>query len=299
MLIKKNPENVLPIEPTARALARAPRNIGAILVEEGKLSPADAEQVVEQQRRLGLRFGEAALQLNLITDSDLRRALATQFDFSYLQAGPEDISRELVAAYEPFHPRVEELRSVRTQLLIRWYNPDAGRRILAVVSPGPREGRSYVTANLGIVFAQLGLRVLIVDADMRSPRQHSLFNIPDRVGLSAALSGRSDHRSAVAIPGMENLAVLPAGTIPPNPQELLSRATFATLLKEAQAEFDLVLVDTPPAALYADVHTIAFRTGDALLLARKDSTRVADTVRVSRELADTGTRIVGTVMNAF
>jgi protein-tyrosine kinase len=298
MLMKK-PENVLPIEPTGRLIARSPRSIGAILVEEGKLSPTDAEQVAEQQRRLGLRFGEAALQLNLITESDLRHALATQFDFSYLTAGPEDVSRELVAAYEPFHRRVEEMRSVRTQLLIRWYNPDAGRRTLSIVSPGPRDGRSYVAANLAIVFSQLGLRTLLVDADMRSPRQHSLFNIPDRVGLSAAISGRGDHRSAVPIPGMNGLAVLPSGTIPPNPQELLSRAAFAALLKEAQSDFDIVLVDTPPATVYADVHTIAYRTGDALLLARKDQTRIADTVRVTRELSDNGTRIVGTVMNAY
>jgi chain length determinant protein tyrosine kinase EpsG len=298
MLMKK-PENVLPIEPSGRAIARSPRSIGAILIEEGKLSAADADQVAEQQRRLGLRFGEAALHLNLISENDLRHALATQFEFSYLTAGPDDVSRELVAAYEPFHRRVEELRSIRTQLLIRWYNPDAGRRTLAIVSPGSREGRSYVAANLAIVFSQLGLRTLLVDADLRAPRQHSIFNIPDRVGLSAAISGRADHRSAVTIPGMSGLSVLPAGTIPPNPQELLSRATFASLLKEAQNDFDVVLVDTPPASLYADVHTIAYRTGDALLLARKDQTRIGDTVRVTRELADNGTRIVGTVMNAF
>jgi protein-tyrosine kinase len=298
MLMKK-PENVLPIESSGRAIARSPRSLGAILVEDGKLSPADAEQVAEQQRKLGLRFGEAALHLNFITDGDLRRALATQFDFSYLHAGPQDVSRELIAAYDPFHRSVEELRTVRTQLLIRWYNPDAGRRTLAIVSARAREGRSYVAANLAIVFSQLGLRTLLVDADMRSPRQHSLFNIPDRVGLSAALSGRGDHRSAVAIPGIAGLSVLPAGTIPPNPQELLSRVAFASLIKEAQADFDLIIADTPPAMDYADVHTVAYRAGDALLLARRDQTRVSDTVRVTRELTDNGTRVVGTVMNVL
>lgn len=297
MLMK--PENVLPIEPSARALARPPRSIGAILVDEGKISSGDADKVAEQQRRLGLRFGEAALHLNFITDADLRHALAAQFDFSYLQAGPEDVSRELIAAYEPFHRNVEELRTVRTQLLIRWYNPDAGRRTLAIVSARAREGRSYVAANLAIVFSQLGLRTLLIDADMRAPRQHNLFNIPDRVGLSAALSGRGDHRSAVAIPGIAGLSVLPCGTIPPNPQELLSRVAFATLVREAQSDFDIVLIDTPPAMEYADAHTVTYRTGDAVLLARKDQTRIADTVRVTRELHDGGTRIVGTVMNAL
>ncbi|HET7198946.1 MAG TPA: chain length determinant protein tyrosine kinase EpsG [Burkholderiales bacterium] len=295
MLVKPT-DNVLPIEGASRP---GGRQIGAILMDEGKLTPSDAEQVLKRQRELGWRFGEAAIELNLITDTDLREALAKQYEFPYLVAGPEGVAKELIAAWDPFHPVVEELRSVRTQLLIRWFNPQAGRRTLVVCSPGAREGRSFVAANLAVVFSQLGQRTLLVDADFRAPRQQSIFNIADRFGLSSVLSGRADLSAAVPVAGLTGLAVLPCGPVPPNPLELLSRGSFAALLGRAQAEYDLILIDTPPAADYADAQSVAFRAGDVLLLSRRDQTRVEDTERAVRELSDASARIVGTLMNSF
>jgi protein-tyrosine kinase len=288
-------DNVLPLD-GSRTTAR---HLGAILIDEGKLSSSDAEQVLKRQRELGWRFGEAAIELNLITEADLRQALAKQYEFPYLVSGPEGVSKELIAAWDPFHPVVEELRGVRTQLLIRWFNPGAGRRVLAIVSPGAREGRSFVAANLAVVFSQLGQRTLLIDADFRAPRQQSIFNISDRYGLSSVLSGRSDLSAASPVAGLAGLAVLPAGPLPPNPLELLCRGAFAALLAKAQSEYDLVLIDTPPSNEYSDAPAIAFRTGDALLLSRKDHTRVADTEHAMRELSDASARIVGTLMNAF
>jgi len=291
-------ENVLSIE-SSRVIGRQDRSLGAILIEEGKLTPADIERVMELQRMEGLRFGEAALRLGLITAQDLNAALAKQYDVPHLIADGDSMNSELIAAYQPFHRRVEELRALRTQLLIRWYNPDEGRKVLAIVSPGPGEGRSYVAANLALVFAQLGERTLLIDADLRAPRQHRLFNVPDRIGLSAALSGRADRSAVVACPDFGRLWLLPAGALPPNPQELLARHALAILLKEMQSEFDVVLIDTPPAKMYADAQTVAFRAGNALVLARKNETRLADTNSLVREFGDTGTRVVGTVINAF
>lgn len=208
-------------------------------------------------------------------------------------------SLELVCAYAPFHRRAEELRTLRTQLLIHWFNPDEGRKTLAVVSPGSGEGRSYVAANLAVVFAQLGEPVLLIDADMRTPRQHAIFGIAERGGLSAILSGRADHTAVAPVPGIAGLSLLPAGALPPNPQELLSRPAFTALLKEMQARFHLILIDTPAAQLYADVQNVAYRAGDALMLARRDHTRLAETIKATRELSDTGARVVGAVMNTF
>src|SRR5262245_31727640 len=225
-MLAKQTENVLPLDgggPT-RGNGKG-RNIGAILIDEGKLTAGDAEQVLARQRELGWRFGEAAIELNLITDADLRQALAKQYEFPYLQSGPEGVSKELIAAWDPFHPVVEELRGVRTQLLIRWLNP-GGRRTLAVASANAREGRSFIAANLAVVFSQLGLRTLLIDADFRAPRQQAIFNISDRFGLSSALSGRSDLSAAAPVAGITGLAVLPAGPLPPNPLELLSRGAF-------------------------------------------------------------------------
>ena len=295
MLAKSSDNNVLPIE----ASRIAGRHIGAILIDEGKLTSSDAEQVLKRQRELGWRFGVAAIELNLITDSDLRQALAKQYEFPYLVSGPDGVSRELIAAWDPFHPTVEELRGVRTQLLIRWFNPEAGRRTLAIASAGGREGRSFIAANLAVVFSQLGQRTLIIDADFRSPRQQSIFNVPDRFGLSSALSGRADLSAALPVSGLTGLAVLPAGPLPPNPLELLSRASFAALLARAQSEYDIILIDTPPAAEYADAQCIAFRTRDTLLVTRQNHTRLGHTEAAVRDLSDAGARIVGTVMNAY
>ena len=295
-MLAKSTDNVLPIEGTSRLTGR---HIGAILMDEGKLTPSDAEQVLKRQRELGWRFGEAAIELNLITDSDLRQALAKQYEFPYLVSGPEGVSKELIAAWDPFHPVVEELRTVRTQLLIRWFNPGAGRRTLAICSPGAREGRSFIAANLAVSFSQLGQRTLLIDADFRAPRQQSIFNVADRFGLSSALSGRADLSAASPVTGLAGLSVLPAGPLPPNPLELLSRGSFGALLAKAQSEYDIVLIDTPPATEYSDAQCVAYRAGDALLVSRQDHTRVADTERAVREVSDASARIVGTLMNAI
>ena len=298
MLLKQT-DNVLPMEGAARSVGATSRYIGAILMDEGKLTASDTEQVLARQRELGWRFGEAAIELNLISDADLRQALAKQYEFPYLLFGPEGVSKELIAAWDPFHPVVEELRGVRTQLLIRWYNPEAGRRVLAITSPSAREGRSFVAANLAVVFSQLGQRTLLIDADFRAPRQQAIFNIPDRFGLSSVLSGRSDLSAAVPVSGLTGLSIMPAGPLPPNPLELLSRGGFAALVARAQAEYDVVLIDTPPVTEYSDAQCIVYRAGDALLVSRKDHTRLAETERAVRELSDASARIVGTLMNAF
>ena len=297
-MLLKSTENVVPLE-GARSPAATGRQIGAILMDEGKLTASDAEQVLARQRELGWRFGEAAIELNLITDAELREALAKQYEFPYLVSGPDGVSKELIAAWDPFHPTVEELRVIRTQLLMRWFNPEAGRRTLAIASASPREGRSFIAANLAVVYSQLGQRTLLIDADFRAPRQQSIFNVPDRFGLSSALSGRAELSTALPVTGLTGLSVLPAGPVPPNPLELLSRASFAALLAKAQCEYDIIIIDTPPLGLYADAQCVAFRAADALLVTRQHQTRLADTERAVRELTDASARVVGTLMNTY
>ena len=292
-------ENVLPIEGSGRVVERCDRRIGAILAEEGKLRAGDIPRVMELQQSSGLRFGEAALRLGLIVEDDVRCAVAKQYDLPHLLPGNESISNELVVAYEPFHPRAEELRALRTQLLMRWSKAEIEHRMLAVASAGRGEGRSYVAANLAVVFSQLGERTLLVDADLRAPRQHRIFNVPDRIGLTAVLSGRGDRAALTPVREFGRLSLLPAGAPPPNPQELLSRPVLGDFLREIRDEFDVILFDTPPAKFYADALNVAYRAGCALMLARKDHTRLADTAGLVRELSDTGVRVVGTVLNVF
>ena len=295
MLVKPTDNNVLPMD---AASARAGgRHLGAILMDEGKLSAADAEQVLKRQRELGWRFGEAAIELNLITDNDLRQALAKQYEFPYLVSGPEGVSKELIAAWDPFHPVVEELRTVRTQLLIRWYNPGAGRRTLAIASPCAREGRSFIAANLAVVYSQLGERTLLIDANLRHPVQHALFRLKDRNGLSNVLLGRADLDCIANIPQFLDLSVLTAGSPPPNPQELLSRPAFSTLLQDVASSFDVVIIDTPATADFADAQIIASRCGASVLVARARQSNVHGVRRAQQSLTDSGAVLVGTVLN--
>lgn len=275
-------------------------SLGDILVTAGKISPNDAAQIMALQKREGWRFGEAALRLSLISEKDLILALHQQYDLPVLLPDSNSFSRELVAAYRPYHRCTEELRALRTQLLVRWFKrPSSDQRMLAVVSPGSGEGRSYVAANLAALFSQLGERTLLIDGDMRNPRQHGIFNVSDRLGLSAVLSGRADPDVAVAVPGFRNLMLLPAGAPPPNPLELLSQPVLPALLKEYLSDFDVILVDTPPALRYSDAQAIGFRAGSAIVLSRQDHTRIADTSHVIRNLGDSGTLVVGSVINAF
>jgi chain length determinant protein tyrosine kinase EpsG len=291
-------ENVLPMD-SHRALVRTDRCIGALLVEEGKITAREVERVLERQRSEKVRFGEAAVRLGYISEDDVRFALAKQYDMPHFTPDSDGPSRELVAAFAPFHPRTEEMRALRTQLLIRWYNPEQGRKTLVIASPDAGEGRSYVAANLAVVFSQLGARTLLVDADMRKPRQHQIFGLLETHGLSTVLSGRADHKATFPIPGMNRLTVLPAGPLPPNPQELLSRPVFAQFMRDMQAVYDVIIIDTPPSRKYADAQSVAFRAGDALVVARKDHTTLATTQKVIHELAGTGARVVGTVVNEY
>jgi protein-tyrosine kinase len=243
--------------------------------------------------------GSGRSHARLIPADDHRGVIARQGDALQPPTDAGGIGADLVVARQPFHPRSEELRALRTQLLIRWSIAGVTRRGLAVVSPGSGEGRSYVAANLAVLFSQLGERTLLIDADLRAPRQHRIFNIPDACGLSGVLSGRADGDALIRIPEFGPLSVLPAGARPPNPQELLLRPAFSALLDRLEAQFDVILFDTPPAKPYADAQSLAIRAGSVVLLARKDHTALADATSVITALNATGTRIIGSVLNAF
>lgn len=276
----------------------AERSIGAILVDTGKLALDDAERILRAQKDHGLRFGEAAIMLGLVTRADMDLALASQYDYPYLlQAENGEVAAELIAAYEPFSPQVEALRALRSQLMLRWFTGEEERRTLAIASPGRSDGRSYLAANLAVVFSQLGEHTLLIDADMRNPRQHQLFKLDNRQGLSSLLSGRGERSMIERIPSFVDLSVLSAGPIPPNPQELLGRPAFARLLAEMVEEYDIVIIDTPAAADYADVQTIAVRASGALLVARSSRTRVSEFRELSKTFSQSGVAMVGSVLN--
>jgi protein-tyrosine kinase len=285
--------SVLPI--AARAPESVPKSsMGRMLVEQGKLTPRDAERIAQFQREKGLRFGEAAQQLQLVSELDVRKVLACQFDFPYLQPDDPRLDPELVAAYDPHGPAAEVLRAIRSQLLLRWF--EAGRKGLAVVGINPGDGSSRLCANLAISLAQIGKHVLLIDGNLKRPRQEHLFRLGKRQGLSDLLAGRCGNEVVQHVAGFRTLSVLPAGTPVPNPQELLGQSALRALLDTLGANRDVVLVDAPAFSFSADAFTLAARVGGVLLLVRKDATRLADVNAVNAQLGAIGVEVVGSVL---
>jgi len=288
------------IAPHLHADTGAARSIGDILVGAGRLSAADAERIMARQQSDKTQFGDAALALKLLTKQDIDFALSKQFDYAYLPETDTSLSPELVAAYKPFSRVGENLRALRSQLMLRWFNAEAAHKVLAVVSPGAGEGRSFIAANLAIVFAQQGQRTLLIDADLRvrpERAQQTLFKLGKSAGLSGILAGRASIEATQRVPGLAGLAVIPAGAVPPNPQELLGRPSFGQLLQQASGQFDVILVDTPSGNDYADAEIIAARAGAALMVARQNITLVPQAAALARRLQDNGVALVGSVLN--
>ena len=181
--------------------------------------------------------------------------------------------------------------------MLRWFDAEAQRKALAIVSPGAGEGRSFIAANLAIVFSQLGENTLLIDADLRTPRQHELFKLRNNAGLSGLLAGRANAEAVVRVPSLLGLSLLPAGAIPPNPQELLGRPAFIETLLTVSRDFDVVIIDTPAASEYADAQTIAVRAGAALMLARKNRSSLPDLAQLTGSLQQSGATLVGSVLN--
>src|SRR2546427_7885621 len=230
------------------ALKATERRLGAVLVHAGRLQPQDVEHILQLQRQKGLRFGDAGKEVGVLTQADIEFALARQFDHPYLRRGESKVSEEVVAAYEPFSTQVEALRAVRAQLMLRWLDSEPASKALAILSAAREEGRSFIAANLAVVFAQLGARTLLIDADLRQPCLHRLFGLDNRAGLSAVLSRRAAAFEVLQrVAPLPNLSVLPAGAPPPRPQDLLARPMFAQLLPQLPAPADLLLPDCPPA----------------------------------------------------
>jgi receptor protein-tyrosine kinase len=154
-----------------------------------------------------------------------------------------------------------------------------------------------LAANLAIVFCQVGEKTLLIDADMRHPRQHDLFQLDPSVGLSSVLSGRASWQDAIRhVPDLEDLWVLPAGPKPPNPQELLARGGFSKRIRELREDYDVIILDTPEAEGIADVHIVAAAAGAALVIAKKGETSVVALTHVAEALRQVGVNVLGSVL---
>lgn len=283
----------------ASANAVLDRSIGSIIAETRSLSSEEIDRVLVYQRQHGIRFGEAAVALGLASHDDVMFALAQQFHYPYAPQQRRDASPELVALNQPFGVQAESFRSLRSQLLMRLFADGQPRRALAVVSPDSRDGKTFFAANLAVVLAQTGARTLLIDADLRHPRQHEVFGLDNQAGLSGILAGRAEFNVVQMAPGVDSLFVLPVGSTPPNPTELVERPAFRLLMSELVAKFDHVIVDTPAACYGSDSIAIAARCGAALVLARRNTSRVAALQSLVGTLQDGTAAVAGVVFNTF
>ncbi|HYF59415.1 MAG TPA: chain length determinant protein tyrosine kinase EpsG [Burkholderiaceae bacterium] len=275
----------------------ADMRIGQILAARGRLTAAQIAKTLDEQTRTRQRFGETAVRLGLVMPKDVDDALALQFGYTALEPTTAPFSPAVVAAFAPASPFVEALRGLRSQLMMRWFDGTPGQTALAVTSVDRGDGKSFITANLGVVFAQLGENTLIIDADLRHPTQHHNFGLPNRMGLSGVLSRRAGLEEIVPVPAVGNLSLLPSGPLPPNPQELLGRPEFSRLLNELSSVYDVILVDTPSAQQSSDAHVVAQRAGAALIVGRKDRTRSAEIAQLAGIMSNSGIQILGTTLN--
>lgn len=294
------PDGALPERaPPVTGPIRGPdRSLGALLIGARKISLDDVGRVLEAQKRSGLRFGEQAVKLRFVTQEDVRRALARQFDFPYLVPGEADIDGEVVAALNPFGRQAESLRALRSELMLRWFGETPQQRALAILSPGRGDGRTRLAVNLAVVFAQLGERTLLIDADLRRPRVHNLLRLSNAQGLSTAIAERGDAAPS-RVPGLLDLSVLTSGPTPPNPQELLARPVFARLLERMRAQFSVVILDTPPAEESADAIIVAARALGCMLIARPNRTRLGPLQALADRLGNARTTLLGAVYNDY
>jgi len=283
----------------ATADLHAARSIGDLIRDARNLSAAEVEKVLSYQREHGVRFGEAAVTLGLASPEDVLNALAQQFHYPLANAERRLASPELVTLLQPFSLQAEAIRAVRSQVTMRLSKPDAVRQAMAVISPSSGDGKTYFAANLAVALAQLGGRTLIVDADLRGPRQHEVFKVNNSAGLSSLLSGRSETQVIQSVEGVPGLFVLPCGPIPPNPLELIERPAFGLLVRELTSKFDHVVIDTAAASLGSDACVVAAKCGAALVLTRRNESRIEALQDLVASMAGSSVQLLGAVVNEF
>ncbi len=273
---------------------------GDALLQTGALTDEQARLVAEHQARTGQSFDQAAVALALASEDDVALARQVLQGSLALQLSPSSsVSDEVVVVSDPASPRAESLRLLRTQIIAQ--HVGAGRRAFAVTGATDGAGATFIAANLAAALSQVGIKTLLVDANLRNPRVDGVFGIdPNGPGLSTYLSLEANRPERVVYPDvLPNLSVVPAGPPVARPQELLSGARFRTGVDILLRQYDVAVFDTPATNENADALTVAGVLGYALVVARRDHAFVRDMQTLSAQLAASRATVIGAVLNDY
>jgi capsular exopolysaccharide synthesis family protein len=206
-----------------------------------------------------------------------------------------DPSRKLIANLDPKSPISEQYRTIRTN--VQFSSIDKELRTLMITSSGPGEGKSTTAANLGVVFAQLGKKVLLVDADLRKPTVHRSFGVNNLHGFTTVLTKQATLASTVLDTEEKDLFILTSGPVPPNPAELLSSKSMEQFIEEAKEQFDYVIFDTPPLLAVADPQILANKVDGSIFVVYSGKTDIDQAKKAKDLLQNAQSKLIGVVLN--
>jgi protein-tyrosine kinase len=289
------------------------------LISTGRLTPDGAVRIEEAMRTLGVGFGQAAVQLGLVTPEELAEATQTArqlppeasegivegainrvsagrgMPVKYM--GMVKAGSSLILLRDPDNRYSEQIRALRTELMLLNGAARSGNSIV-VLSPCQGEGRTQLCAELAIAFSQLGQRTLLVDADLRRPRLHALFESDNLTGLGQALA-TGGVPPLLGVEKLPHLSLLLAGRSVPNPLELLTNGHFRRQVGDWRKKYSMIIIDTPPITEYADGLAIASFAEQVVIVGRTGSTPHNNIKEMLRRMGGTQARIVGAVINSF
>ncbi len=214
------------------------------------------------------------------------------------------MKKELIAHRDPKSPVSEVFRTLRTN--IQFMNTNNKLKTLLVTSTLPGEGKSWVTSNLAVIFAQAGKRVILIDADMRKGRQYTIFDVAPRPGLSNYLSGvnmdegeevSEDLADYIQDTQVPNLYIIPAGNIPPNPSELLISTKMVNLLDRLKEICDIIIIDGTPCELVTDAIILSRIVDSTIIVTAYKQTKKDDLKKIVTNIQNVGGKIAGVVLN--